>query len=329
MSKVSVIVPIYNTQKYLSRCLDSLINQTLDDIEILVVDDGSTDGSSRIVDQYALKSRKIKVFHQKNGGVSKARNLGLLNATGEYIGFVDSDDYIQPSMYSTMLYYAESENADIVQCGIVYSADNSANPDNSIRSNKVDNLVGAEELVKGLLDGKIINSVCSKLFSRKVVSGIGFSEDLVFAEDFEFTSKCLLFAEKVSILKQPLYIYTSNRADSQTHNKINPSQLMWFRVYDMMAENFERRGLRTELLHKKELSESLRSLDSIIGHKNIPEDFQEAILHRLKKNKGMILGNPYLSKSEVFRCFIASFAPRSYCFCVFVAKVLMGRLVNG
>lgn len=329
MSKVSIIIPIYNTQKYLSRCLDSLINQTLDDIEIIVIDDGSTDGSSEIVDQYALKSGKIKTFHQKNGGVSNARNLGLLNATGEYVGFVDSDDYIQPSMYSTMLYYAERENADIVQCGLVYRTGDSVSSDNSICSDKIDNLIGTKEIVKGLLDGKIINSVCSKLFSKKVVSRIGFSEDLVFAEDFEFTSKCLLLAEKVSILKQPLYFYTADRADSQTHDRINPNHLMGFRVYDMMAENLEQRGLETELLHKKELSESLSYLDSIIGHKNIPEDFRKAILQRLKKNKGMIRGNPYLSNSEVFRCFIASFAPGFYCFCVLVAKVLTGRLVNG
>ena len=329
MPKVSIIVPIYNTREYLVRCLDSLINQTLDDIEIIAIDDGSTDGSSEIVDQYALKSGKLKVFHQKNGGVSKARNLGLTNATGEYVGFVDSDDYVRPSMYSDMLCCAESENSDIVQCGLTYLSNDSADSDGSMLSDEIDNLMGSEEIVKGLLDDKIIHSVCSKLFSRRIVSGIVFSEDLVFAEDFEFTTKCLLLSEKVSILKRSLYVYTSDRADSQTHNRINPNHLKGFRVYDMLAEDLERSGIRTELLHKKELAESLRSFDSIIGHKNISKDIQKEIFLRMKKNRGLSLGNPYLSNVETFRCLIASYFPRLYCSCVFIVKVLTGRLVDG
>ena len=114
MPKVSIIVPVYNTEKYLSRCLRSLMNQTLSDIEIILVDDGSTDRSSVLCDNYAEMDNRIKVVHKKNGGLSSARNAGIDIATGEYIGFVDSDDTISIDMYSKMIETAKKNNVDFV-----------------------------------------------------------------------------------------------------------------------------------------------------------------------------------------------------------------------
>lgn len=110
---ISVIIPVYNMEKYLRRCLDSVLAQDYTNLEILVVDDGSTDGSWAICQEYARKDARITVIHQENGGLSAARNTGLDRATGAYIAFVDSDDYILPNMYSAMLACKNREDADI------------------------------------------------------------------------------------------------------------------------------------------------------------------------------------------------------------------------
>lgn len=112
--KVSIVVPIYNVEKYLKNCVDSLLNQTLEDIEIILVDDGSPDKSGEIADEYMRNEKRIKVVHQSNAGLGPARNSGMAVATGEYIGFIDSDDWTQPEMFERLYEAAVLENADIV-----------------------------------------------------------------------------------------------------------------------------------------------------------------------------------------------------------------------
>ena len=115
---ISVIAPVYNTEKYLPRCIDSILAQTFTDFELLLIDDGSKDNSGAVCDEYASKDERVRVFHKENGGVSSARNVGLDNAKGEWITFVDSDDWIAETMYQEMYELATLENADIVYCDI-------------------------------------------------------------------------------------------------------------------------------------------------------------------------------------------------------------------
>lgn len=124
MPKVSVIVPIYNVEKYLDRCMESLLNQTLKDIEIIMVDDGSPDNCPQMCDEYAKKDRRIKVVHKKNGGLSDARNAGLKVATGEYVAFVDSDDYQSLNTYEELYHQAESGDYDVVYGGAFWNKSN-------------------------------------------------------------------------------------------------------------------------------------------------------------------------------------------------------------
>lgn len=118
MVKVSVIVPVYNVEEYLAKCLDGLVNQTLKDIEIIVVNDGTLDNSQKIIDEYANKYPCIKSYIKENGGLSDARNYGLQYVTGEYIGFVDSDDFVETNMYELMYKKAKEEDSDIVECNL-------------------------------------------------------------------------------------------------------------------------------------------------------------------------------------------------------------------
>ena len=120
MSKISVIVPVYNVEKFIKRCLDSIINQTTKDLEIILVNDGSTDNSGKICDEYAKLDNRITVIHKENGGISSARNIGLDVATGEWIAFVDSDDYIEKDMYEVLYKTAIEKNVDICACFFKY-----------------------------------------------------------------------------------------------------------------------------------------------------------------------------------------------------------------
>lgn len=120
MPELSIIVPVYKVEKYLPRCIDSILAQTFGDFELILIDDGSPDGCGRICDEYARKDKRIVVIHQKNMGVSAARNAGLDIARGRYIGFVDSDDWIEPQMYEVMMREARASAKDIIACGICY-----------------------------------------------------------------------------------------------------------------------------------------------------------------------------------------------------------------
>ena len=126
-SLISIIVPVYNVEQYLSRCVDSLVNQTYHNIEIILVDDGSPDRSGEICDEYAKKDKRVKVIHQSNGGLSDARNTALDIAKGDYLMFVDSDDWIEPTMYEEMLSFMEKEQLDLVECGINLVTNNISN----------------------------------------------------------------------------------------------------------------------------------------------------------------------------------------------------------
>lgn len=125
---VSVIIPIYNTAEYLRKCLDSVCGQTYQELEIICVDDGSTDGSGKIADEYAGNDMRIKVIHKKNGGESSARNVGLRNSTGKYIAFVDCDDWLEPEMYEKMVYAMEKESVDMVLCSYFRSTEEGCCP---------------------------------------------------------------------------------------------------------------------------------------------------------------------------------------------------------
>lgn len=120
MPKVSIIVPIYNVEKYLDRCMQTLLNQTLKDIEIILVDDGSPDHCPQMSDEYAKNDPRVKVVHKNNGGLGYARNSGLDVATGEYVAFVDSDDFTSVEAYDTLYKVAKEQNADIVYAGFEY-----------------------------------------------------------------------------------------------------------------------------------------------------------------------------------------------------------------
>ena len=298
MPSVSVIVPVYNVEKYLPRCLDSLISQTLEDIEIICVDDGSTDSSSRILDDYAFRFPKIKALHTENRGVSSARNTALDIAEGDYIGFLDSDDAASPGMFGTLLRSALDTDSSIVQC----SYDKA-----SRRVDKRKTFCGKDEIVTALMDFDLTNAVWDKLYRRDVIEEIRFSSDLKFAEDFEFNAHAFVKADRVTVISDSLVLYTE-RDESESHHSINNDHIKGFRVYDYLRVECADAGAVPE----RELSESLRFFESTAGHSEIDSACIDNLLQRIRRNRKYIAHNRYLSSSDRIRARFASSFPRFY-----------------
>ena len=210
---ISVIIPVYNVEKYLNRCIESVINQTYKNLEVILIDDGSTDNSGKICDEYAKKDNRIKVIHKQNGGVSSARNAGLSIAKGEYIGFVDSDDYIEKDMYE-FLYNLLLEHKVQVSCCNRFV----------LEKNKfVQSLDFPKDVI--LSFNEILNDrgyafyIWNKLVSKKTIENIRFSEKLILGEDLLFCLDVFKKAENVVFSKEAKYYYFNNDG-SVTRKKI-------------------------------------------------------------------------------------------------------------
>lgn len=193
MPELSIIVPVYKVELYLRRCIDSILAQTFRDFELILIDDGSPDNCGAICDEYAAKDSRIIVIHQENQGVSAARNAGLDIACGTYLGFVDSDDWIEPEMYETMINTAKEKQVDVVVCGIAYRADDGQ----YIRSDLIGNKRCSNEELLAALYGKpnpTGGGVVNKLFRRWSASSVRFHPEISMAEDwiylFEYYEKC-------------------------------------------------------------------------------------------------------------------------------------------
>ena len=166
---ISIIVPVYCVEKFLRQCLNSILNQTYTDIEIILIDDGSPDSSGNICDEYALKDSRVKVFHTENRGVAEARNYGIKKAKGEYIGLVDSDDWIEPEMYATMLQAIEDNNADMSICGYVIESEASQKEDIPEPG-----VYTKSEVLERLLAEKINKMIWNKLYKKEIFNKVSF-----------------------------------------------------------------------------------------------------------------------------------------------------------
>ena len=203
---VSVIVPIYNSEKYLKRCVDSILSQTFSDFELLLVDDGSTDGSGSICDEYSVKDSRVRVFHKENGGVSSARNLGLDNARGEWITFVDSDDYLEKSFLAEL---SEFEDVDFVISGGRFINKGRNYAPQSISKMKVeDDLPFMDEQLMQIY----LRTPWAKLYKHSIIlqNNLRFDSCLYIGEDTEFNLRYMQSVECVGFSSEALYCYNDD-----------------------------------------------------------------------------------------------------------------------
>ena len=210
---VSIIVPIYNVENYLSKCLDSLVNQTYSNIEILAVNDGSQDGSMQIVEDYQKKFKQLKRLDKMNGGLSDARNYGIEHALGEYLLFIDSDDYVDATMAEKLVQAALLHNADIAVCDMEYVYDTGERKYSSGGDFKIGTVKEQVELFN------INNSACNKLFKRNIFENNRFIKGIWY-EDLATIPKCCYEANQIVKVDEVLYFYYQ-RSNSIIHTE-NP-----------------------------------------------------------------------------------------------------------
>ncbi len=176
---ISILVPVYNVEKYVCECIDSIIAQTYKNLEIILVDDGSTDQSGAICDEYAQKDSRIKVIHQENKGLAAVRNVAVATATGEYVGFVDSDDFVALDMYEKMLNLSQNKNADIVMCNIAYTDEKGTLiPNNKSAKNITSNEMSGKEFLTNLCQNynSIYVITVNKLYKRSLFDDIHYPD---------------------------------------------------------------------------------------------------------------------------------------------------------
>lgn len=247
MPFLSIIVPVYNVEPYLAECLNSILAQTFTDFEVLLIDDGSTDGSSALCDKYVRKDRRFHCFHKKNGGLVSARQAGFRHVTGKYVTFVDSDDWISPVMYEKTCGAAKETDADIICCNYTSVA-----PDRKIERRDFcapglyDKTRLTDEIYpQMLLSGSFFHfgvspSLCNKIFRRSLLEKHIFHVPLSvkLGEDGLVTYPCLLNAGSVRFLSDSLYYYRSN-GDSLTHtmdHKRLAENRLLFDTYDRLID---------------------------------------------------------------------------------------------
>lgn len=203
MCEISIIVPVYNVEKYLKKCVDSILNQTFKDFELILVDDGSPDSSGAICDQYAEKDSRVKVIHKKNGGLSDARNAGIEVAKGKYLGFIDSDDYIAEDMYELLHNNIVRENADLSICGI-YDVYKGETPKILPEFRKVCTKV---ETMKLILDANVISvHAVNKLYKKELFDSIKYPVGII-TEDAAIILEIVDQCEKIIIESTQKYFY--------------------------------------------------------------------------------------------------------------------------
>lgn len=204
MPRLSVIVPVYHVEAFLPACIDSILNQTLHDLELILIDDGSLDRCGEICDEYAARDSRIKVIHQTNHGVSYARNAGLRIATGDYLGFVDPDDLIAPEMYAEMIWAAEQNACDIVTCGFAYCKEDGS----FLRDEPIPTGVFSQrELLLSIygMPNPFHGSMCNKLFSREILNGLMYDESVAIGEDWLLLYDCYERTSKAISIKDCFY----------------------------------------------------------------------------------------------------------------------------
>lgn len=251
---ISVIVPVYKAEKYLKKCLDSIINQTYKDLEIILIDDGSPDNSGTICDEYAKKDKRIKVIHKENGGDSSARNVGLKEATGKYITTIDSDDWIEIDAYEKMLNVLQKYKVDIVRCGFFKNYENRTESIEYIYpENRFINLkTNRYEFMDILASKKAHAGVCQLLIKKEIVDKTsGFCEDVVIGQDLIFEFDLICTAESLYLYNERFYHYYTN-LDSATRSiqlaERNVKNLML--LYEKICAVLEKNGMLQEEITK-------------------------------------------------------------------------------
>jgi glycosyltransferase involved in cell wall biosynthesis len=298
MPTVSIIVPVYNVEQYIRKCIDSILSQTFRDFELILVNDGSSDGSGEICNEYTAQDKRVKVIHKKNGGLSDARNAGIEVAVGTYIGFVDSDDWIEPNMYEILYNLCVGYSADISTCSInVWDLNNKKKTKDYNYNTRV---LSSRLAIKCMYDGKLSGyPAWNKLYKREVFDKIRFPVGRIF-EDVAIMYRLYGSANRIVFIDSPLYNY-NYRESSITRSEFSEKRfdvvLNYNETYSYMAKKYPE---ICEILEKN-FFESLRSMIcDIIIERSVIKNYKYLceIFKLISENNNRIIKNNLIPKKH-------------------------------
>lgn len=296
MTAVSIIVPVYNVEKYLNKCVDSILGQTFEDFELILVNDGSVDRSPSICRDYADKDGRVRYISQENMGPGRARNVGIEAAGGAYILFVDSDDYIAENMLEILYGNITTSGADMATCGLYNVYQQRCIPQyEGIEQFACD---GGEAFGLLLTGEKIPGSSCNKLIKAEILKDIGYPEGIVY-EDVGFHTELMQKVQSVYVDTTPLYYYV-HRENSITTRKFDSDAMMFIYAYEDTLRVVEKKypAILTEARFKL-IWAYFAILDRMLqedGYREIPEYRQ--VIRYLKRNTVRIVKNPYFHRAR-------------------------------
>lgn len=286
---ISVIVPVYNCAEKLNRCVESILNQSFTDLEVILVNDGSTDGSLEICRQYERKDSRIKIINKENAGVSRARNIGMEQAQGEYIQFVDSDDYIQRDMCKTLVNAMEDTGADMVLSGFFHKYLNEEIPKVPSMGEKV--ALTREEFAEEFLEfyrQGFLNMPWNKLYKRAQIFDM-FPENLSLGEDLLFNLKYMENIEKLAIVNEPFYYYIQERGTANLSAKKRKDKLEIAEHICRATERFYHDSLKQQgkeaVIYSRMVSEVLCDIAESVYDEGITKSNFSKLVERYYHNE--------------------------------------------
>lgn len=292
--KISIIVPAFNEEKYISRCLDSILNQTFSDFEVICIDDGSTDNTFKILTEYSEKDSRIIPLKNPGKGVSSARNFGIENSHGEYIGFVDSDDFIQPQMYEFLYKALQNNNSKLSFCNFIHTNQLKKNffnyYDECIKTDEINQTVDLYTFHNEL----ILSVIWNKLIHKSIITN--YFEDYIIGEDTVFSSLLWSQIDKAVFVNLPLYNYCFN---SESTSSLSPTDKKWLYLIKtrfIAYENYNQfnKNIATYFLNK--------GMKILLSYRMYSENNDKELLTSLyKENKKFYyLNNKISIKNKIY-----------------------------
>jgi glycosyltransferase involved in cell wall biosynthesis len=294
---ISIIVPVYKVEKYLYKCVDSILNQTYDNLEIILIDDASPDNCPIICDNYAKMDNRIIVIHKENGGVSSARNEGLDIATGQYVTFIDSDDSVEPEMIQFLYDTIQQSGSDIVSCGVITEYENG-----QIRkkSKEFDEITLTVEKALDFYGYYFRNEVYGKLYSRKLFYGSGrkirFDEDIFIGEDLLFFCQCALHCIKITYSSPHYYhyLYRDGGAMRSEFNKKSLTDLNARKKINSLLEDYPKAQKSARL---RFVEVNIRLIIELLHSNSTDQIILKKLRNNIRMNLIDFLLSPYPKKS--------------------------------
>ena len=317
MPEISVIVPVYKVEKYIHKCIDSILAQTFTDFEVILVDDGSPDSCGEICDEYSKQDMRIQVIHKQNGGLSDARNVGMRYASGKYVIFIDSDDYIELDMFEYMHNNIQKSDADMATCGIyeVYSDRIEA------QKEEADFICSGEEAFRCILRGHTIRGeIWNKLIKKCCIKSLQFPKGRLY-EDIYYTVDLMQNIKKVAVGTKPKYYYL-HRQESITGRAYTP-QL--FDIIDGYTKNYQVVKRVFPSLEKEAQCLWIWSRFIVLDKMLLEPDYQSLdrfkdLVLFIRRHTIRILKNPYFLRERKLSSLILLFSITAYRKLVFISE---------